>query len=308
MEHGTPMGAEIVTIVMATLNGAAHLPAQLASIARQAHPWRLFVSDDGSSDATLEILVDFARHHSVTVVQGPGRGTAAANFMSALCHPALPAGPVALADQDDVWFAGRLSRAMRHLAGASGPALYGSESVLTDDRLVPLRRSRSGPLRPGFGNALCQNLFGGHTIVMNAPALDLIRRAGPPLGIAYHDWWIYQLIAGAEGKLLLDPRPTARYRQHQGNSLGGLSGRSGSLRRLAMVLSGRWRADMRAQARALNAVRPLLLPAAQARLDGYLAAASFGPARAVGVQRAGVVRSSRAGTAAMLAACMLGLI
>jgi hypothetical protein len=299
-----------VTIVMATRNGAPFLAAQLDSIAGQSHrDWTLFVSDDGSTDATRSILADFARHHPVRLVEGPRQG-AAANFLSALCHPELPAGIVALADQDDVWLQGKLARGVRRMAASpgDGPLLYAAESLLTDAGLRPLRRSSAGRAQPGFPAALCQNLFGGHTVMLNPSAVALLRRAGAPAGIAYHDWWIYQLIAGAEGKLLLDPRPTARYRQHQGNSLGGLSGRSGSLRRLAMVLSGRWRADMRAQARALNAVRPLLLPAAQARLDGYLAAASFGPARAVGLQRAGVVRSSRAGTAAMLAACMLGLI
>ncbi len=107
---------QAVTIVMATLNGERYLPDQLDSIARQSHrDWRLFVSDDGSTDATRAILSDFARQHPVTVVSGPALGCAAANFLSALCHPDLPAGPVALADQDDVWLDGKLARAFRRL-------------------------------------------------------------------------------------------------------------------------------------------------------------------------------------------------
>ncbi|MBC7286396.1 glycosyltransferase, partial [Hoeflea sp.] len=64
-----------VAILMATYDGEAHLPAQLASLAAQDHPnWSLVVSDDGSRDATRRILDDFAAAgHRVTVLPGPGR-------------------------------------------------------------------------------------------------------------------------------------------------------------------------------------------------------------------------------------------
>ena len=106
------MAQDSVTIVMATRNGAAHLAEQLDSIARQTHAdWSLFVSDDGSTDDTKRILADFARSHPVTVVDGPRKG-AAANFLSALCHPDLPLGTIALADQDDIWLPGKLARGL----------------------------------------------------------------------------------------------------------------------------------------------------------------------------------------------------
>jgi Glycosyl transferase family 2 len=302
------MHAATVTIVMATLNGEAHLSEQLASIARQKVRWRLFVSDDGSADRTLAILEAFSRQWPVTIVRGPGAGSAAANFAAALCHPDLPPGPVALADQDDVWLAGRLHRALRLLPQQPEPALYASESVLTDARLRPRKVSSGGALHPGFGNALCQNLFGGHTIVMNEAALALVRAAGMPAGIAFHDWWLYQLIAGAGGQLVLDPLPTALYRQHDGNSLGGGAGFSGNLSRVGMVLSGRWGRAMQAHARALARCRPHLQPGALAALDAFLAAPAFGPGRLTALRRAGLARSSRRGTALMLTAACLGLL
>lgn len=98
-----------VTIVMATRNGAPFLAAQLDSIAGQSHrDWTLFVSDDGSTDATRSILADFARHHPVRLVEGPRQG--GGEFPVGSCHPELPAGIVALADQDDVWLQGKLAR------------------------------------------------------------------------------------------------------------------------------------------------------------------------------------------------------
>ncbi len=293
---------------MATLNGARHLPDQLDSIARQSHrDWRLFVSDDGSTDDTRAILQDFARNHPVTVVAGPGLGGAAANFLSALCHPELPAGPVALADQDDVWLEGKLARALRRLGTEdTTPALYAAESVITDSKLSPMRRSRAGTVQPGFANALVQNLFGGHTAVMNAAALALVRQAGSPAGLVYHDWWLYQLISGAGGRLVLDATPTALYRQHDGNLLGGSGDAAAALRRLAMLIRGDWGRAVRAHARALQDRQHLLTPKAQATLAAFLAAPRFGPGRAQALRAAGIRRSSARGTAAMLVAATLG--
>lgn len=302
--------AEVVTIVMATRNGAAHLPEQLESLAAQSHrAWRLFVSDDGSTDETLAILEEFSRRFPVQLVRGPQQG-AAANFLSALCHPDLPPGPVALADQDDVWLEGKLARGLRRITATpgAGPLLYAAESMLVDADLNLLRASSANAAKPGFAAALCQNLFGGHTTILNPEALALVRRAGVPEGIAYHDWWLYQLVAGAGGRLVLDPRPMARYRQHQANALGGSGGGRGAGRRLAQVLDGTWKQQMLAQARALQRVADLLTPEARHQLAAFLAAPAAGPARALALHRIGLRRSSRAGTALMLAAACLGRI
>jgi hypothetical protein len=299
-----------VTIVMATRNGALHLPQQLQSLAAQTHAnWSLFVSDDGSADDTRAILHAFADRHPVTLVDGPRRG-AAANFLSALCHPRLPAGHVALADQDDVWLAGKLARGLRRLAAApgDGPALYAAESILTDEGLRPLRASSAGRGRPGFAPSLCQNLFGGHTMMLNPAALDLVRRAGMAPGIAYHDWWIYQLIAGAGGCLILDAQPMAQYRQHGGNVLGGAAGIASALRRLGLALNGTWGAQMQAQAHALSRCADLLTPEARRTLEDFLSAPGAGPARMAAFRRLGLRRSSRAGSALMLVAAGFGLL
>ncbi len=312
-----PPRPPLVTILMATRNGATYLPAQLASIASQTHRnWQLWVSDDGSTDATRAILQNFAASHRVTVVQGPCRGSSARNFMSLLCHPDLPPGIVALADQDDVWLEGKLARALRRMARARAarddaaglPTLYAAESMLVDDRLAPLRYSRAAAMAPSFGNALVQNLFGGHTTVLDAEALALIRRAGQQDEIAYHDWWIYQLVAGAGGTLVLDRAPMALYRQHSSNTLGGLGGMGGNAKRVSMALRRQFARMIEAQAEALWQVSHLLTPDSRAVLEEFRAAPGLGPARVAALRKLGIVRASRAGTAAFMAAAFLGRV
>ena len=301
-----------VRILMATFNGARHLEAQLASIAAQSHAdWSLWVSDDGSTDDTCRIVQDFGRNFPVRLVAGPQRGTGAQNFLSMLNHPELPSGPVALADQDDVWLKGKLARALRRMASASGdrparPVLYAAESMLTDYSLRRLRISRAARARAGFANALVQNLFGGHTTLLNAEALALVRRAGVRDGVGFHDWWIYQLISGAGGALVLDPLPMALYRQHGANELGASGGLAGTQRRLQMLLRRDFVRLITAQTSALAEVSDLLTPDAQATLTAFRAAPSSGPGRVAMLRRLGIARASRAGTAAFLAAALLG--
>ena len=79
--HDPPPDLPPVTILLASYQGAAHLAAQLDSIAAQDHTgWALWVSDDGSTDGTREIVETFRREtpgHEIRLVEGPGRGAAA---------------------------------------------------------------------------------------------------------------------------------------------------------------------------------------------------------------------------------------
>lgn len=77
-------------ILLATYNGGKYLRAQLDSFLAQTNDqWDLLVSDDGSSDDTLEILTGFkaqvSGRHEVTLLPGPQKGCAQ-NFLSLIRH------------------------------------------------------------------------------------------------------------------------------------------------------------------------------------------------------------------------------
>jgi glycosyltransferase involved in cell wall biosynthesis len=298
-----------VTIVMATLNGADHLQAQLDSLLAQTHrDWRLWVSDDGSTDGTLTLLQAFARAspaREVRLIRGPGAGSAA-NFLAVLCHPDLPPGPVALCDQDDVWLKGKLARALRRLAGAPPdvPVLYAAESWRCDADLATRRPSRAPRTGPCFANALVQNLCAGHTIVLNEAARALVRRAGPAPGIAFHDWWLYQLVTGAGGVCLLDPLPVTLYRQHGRNLFGAPGGLRAMRRRLRKLIAGDYATWVEAHRMAL-AASGLLTPEAQ-QIAAALHPARTG--RAATIRACRLRRDMRAGTLALHLAALIGRV
>src|SRR6266853_2992806 len=127
-----------VTILLCTFNGELFLAQQLASLERQTFKnWKLVASDDGSSDQTKSILNAFRKSFApgkVKIIDGPRRG-APANFLSLACGKNLASDYYAFCDQDDVWEADKLARAIDVLerAGPGVPALYGSRTSLIDE-------------------------------------------------------------------------------------------------------------------------------------------------------------------------------
>ncbi len=159
------IGAAQVAILMCTKNGAAFLDEQLKSIADQMHTnWTLVVSDDGSTDTTIDILRHFADSHvQKTVVRsGPGKGVCA-NFLSLATDPTIAADYFAFSDQDDVWYEDKLDRALAWLATVpdSVPALYcgRTELVSNDGRSCGFSPLFARPI--AFRNALIQSFRRG---------------------------------------------------------------------------------------------------------------------------------------------------
>lgn len=305
------MAPQRITILLCTFNGAAYLEAQLQSYLAQNHVfWDLWVSDDGSTDASWAMLERFQRDHGegreIRLLRGPGRG-ACLNFLSLLCHPDLPTGPVALSDQDDVWMPQKLTRALAAL-GAAGPiALYGAQSLHCDAELQVLGQSAPMPYAPNFGNALVQNIVSGHSAALSADAVALARRAGVAHGVPYHDWWLYQLISGAGGDVVIDVEPVLYYRQHGANVMGAHRGLRAHINRIWRVMGrgyGDWiAANLTALARAQTLLsnenkEVLTLLRAQPRRIGLARARAFARCR--------IWRQSRLATVLLYLALVLG--
>jgi len=293
-------------ILMGLHNGAAHLQEQLASFAEQTQSnWTLVVGDDGSTDAGPAILRAFADEmglegREVRLVAGPGRG-ATLNFLSLLAA-APDADWLALSDQDDVWLPGHLGTGLAALAAVPGdrPALYGACSWICDEDLGHRRMSPVFRRPPGFRNALVQSIAGGNTMLLNRAGADLARAAAREAlaggGPATHDWWLYQLISGAGGRVIRDEVPTILYRQHGGNLFGTNLGRGAMLRRLAHVLRGDLARWVDANIAALTASAHRLTPENRAVLTEFAALRGLGLVRRVKrFARAGLYRQGRAG-------------
>lgn len=217
---------------MATLNGAAYVREQLDSLAAQTvPPLELLVADDGSTDATQEIVAAFGRTapFPVVVTRNDTRLGYSDNFL-ALCAGAR-GRLIAFCDQDDVWDARKLERVVPWFGDPCvGLVLHRTEVVGPDLRPLgwhwppigrtAVRRARGvDPWFPAYGMAM----------VFRRSLLDTVAdRARPPSrnlmgGPIAHDEWVYML-SGSLGRTVFLAEDLALYRQH-GSALVSTLGR-----------------------------------------------------------------------------------
>jgi glycosyltransferase involved in cell wall biosynthesis len=300
-----------VAILMCTYNGENYLAEQLDSFARQTHKnWRLWISDDNSQDLSLEILKDYSARwdqDSLKVLSGPGKGFVA-NFLSLTCCPDVDAEFFAWSDQDDIWQASKLQVALNWLQSipVDVPALYcGRTQIVRSDGQV-MGMSPRFALPTSFANALVQSIAGGNTMVFNRAARDLVREAGSKVDVPSHDWWLYQLISGAGGKVHYDPQPLLQYRQHDENVIGSNSGCIARLRRLNLLFKGRFGEWNELNIRALERMRHRLAPEHQRTLEIFKAArGQWLPQRMLGILRARLYRQTLMGNLGLYLATLL---
>ncbi|MEX2285977.1 MAG: glycosyltransferase family 2 protein [Planctomycetaceae bacterium] len=214
----------MLVIVLATYNGEKYLHEQIDSICAQTvAEWTLLVSDDNSSDATLELLRRLAREDRRIrlMPQASRRLGPTMNFARLLSHAyEVGAQYVALADQDDVWFPTKLKSQLERIhaieaaAGREQPALVHTDAEVVDTMLNPIAGSRhhfSGSSNQAhfhsnaLGRLLLHAYVQGCTIMVNRPLLDFIVPV-PPAAVS-HDWWC-SLCAAASGTI--DSFPSRR--------------------------------------------------------------------------------------------------
>jgi len=224
--------APTVHILMATHQGEHFIQAQLDSILAQTYPyWMLHVSDDGSSDDTVKRVKDFATQHfleeRIRFYRGPQLGVNQ-NFlylvsqMGPYLQETNPQALFAFCDQDDFWLEDKIYRAVQaHLneVQKDKPLLYASTTLICDEGLRPLRRSRLPQGDFIFEAALLQNVLSGNTMVMNGALLLLLQKVQPKHSVWY-DWSAYQVVTACGGQVLFDPNPSLLYRQHGSNVIG----------------------------------------------------------------------------------------
>ena len=133
--------APLVTILLATRDGARFLPEALDGIDGQSYrPLELVAVDDGSTDATGEILRAFAADHAwVRLLRAEGVGAAQAR---AIAFESARGALIAIHDDDDWSRPDRIERQVAYLADHPDVGVVGSAAEIIDAQgtvLAPYR-------------------------------------------------------------------------------------------------------------------------------------------------------------------------
>ena len=299
-----------VTILLCTYNGERHLDAQLATLAAQTLPnIDVRVSDDGSNDATLMILEQWAQlwtKGAFTIANGPGHGFAE-NFRSLLVS-AFEADYIAFCDQDDLWDPDKLEHACTWLSrhAADAPGVYGSRTRLIDDEGRQIGFSPLFKKPPTFQNCLVQSLAGGNTIVLNRNAHHLVREASRRTSFVSHDWWCFLLVTGSGGVAHYEPQPRIDYRQHNGNLVGENGSFLGFWQRINRAWAGQFLRWNEENIQSLERCADLLTHSSYNVLCLFSEARTgYTLSRLRALRRAGVYRQGIIGNAFLFIACLL---
>jgi glycosyltransferase involved in cell wall biosynthesis len=209
-----------ISIAMATYNGATYLLDQLDSLAAQTLlPYELVVTDDGSTDATLEILDAFARRalFPVHIHHNPERVGYRDNFLKAarLCTGDL----IAFCDQDDYWLPEKLETVSKEFI-AKDILLAVHDFYLATANLEKTRYVKSPSSKVPFSGEL------GFAMVFRRE-LSLSEKINLPMAYSNsdnpypinHDQWI-AFLASSFGKCSNIRLPLVYYRQHANNTFG----------------------------------------------------------------------------------------
>lgn len=203
----------MISVAMATYNGASHLRVQLDSLAGQTRrPDELVVCDDGSTDDTIAIAERFADSapFAVRIHRNPSNLGVLRNFEKAL---SLCGGDhIFLSDQDDAWLPAKIARVMQIFAERPGRHLVINDKIIADEQLAPTGATMLGNIR-GFGSP-DTNFVAGCCAAFTAAWRDFVLPipAGPPA----HDSWIVGLAHRIGAAFILE-EPLQLYRRHVRN-------------------------------------------------------------------------------------------
>jgi glycosyltransferase involved in cell wall biosynthesis len=311
------MTEPIVHILLATYQGQAYLEEQLNSLASQTYPhWRLWVSDDGSTDNTASIAEKFSRSvpQSVSLIAGPCKGSTY-NFFHLMNTVPRDSNTdlYAFCDQDDVWLPNKLANAVAHHLlenlAVDQPYLYCGATRIVDKNLQ-FKKITPKPKRPlSFGNALLQNIASGNTMVFNGELLRLMLSVDVK-NVVIHDWLAYQVATGCKGLVHYDSNPQLLYRQHDTNVIGANNGILARIRRFQHMCQGQnknWADQTEA---AMESISNYLSPSASQQLELFkkLRRNTNVFARIRGGMRGELKRQTKLGQISLLLALCLKLL
>lgn len=207
----------LVSVVMATYNGAKYLKEQIESILQQTYPnLELIIVDDGSKDETISIIQSYQqKHDNIFLYTNPENLGVTRTFEKGA--QMAKGAFVAFSDQDDVWMLHKIETLISHIG--EHDAVY-SNSLLVDANGKSLGKSFTSimNMKTYYSGApfLLSNSVPGHTILIKKSFLDSILPFPPKM---LFDLWIGFNAASNHGIHFVD-EVLVHYRQHDTNTIG----------------------------------------------------------------------------------------
>ncbi|GLQ50374.1 glycosyltransferase [Dyella flava] len=200
----------LVSIALATFNGEKFLAQQMDSLLAQDYSnFEIIVSDDGSTDATWQILERYAsKDQRIRLLTRNGNHGIIQNF--AHCFSACRGELISPCDQDDIWYPSKTRRLIENMKDA---LLVYCNSRLIDDKGRPSGSTLADTLNMIQGNDprpfLFSNSVLGHAMIFRKHILN----GYGAIKMVPHDWWLAFVASNLNYVAYLD-EVLVDYRRH----------------------------------------------------------------------------------------------
>jgi glycosyltransferase involved in cell wall biosynthesis len=213
---------------MATYNGAKYIKEQMDSIIPQlSMEDEIIVSDDGSTDNTLDIIEKY-NDARIKIYVNKGIHGYTHNFENAMQHAC--GDYIFLSDQDDIWLPNKVNTMLRFLQ-ENDENLVICNGYIVNEQLESMRTIKdarnlykSGFLRNLYKSGFLRNLyksgFWGCTFAFSKRIKDYCLPISKQ--VTGHDGWI-GLLCELKFRILYVDEPLMLYRRHSGNASNPLS-------------------------------------------------------------------------------------
>ena len=207
-----------ISVAMVSYNGERYLKEQIESILQQLKEEdELVISDDGSTDRTMEIIREYQNSDSrIRCLKGPGQGIKK-NVEHVLKH--TKGEYIFLADQDDIWMPDKVEQVLKAFLEKNATVVIHDAKVFEGEEakktviesFFAFRRSGAGV----FKNMI-KNSYIGCCMAFRRELLKVVLPI--PSKIEMHDQWIGILGDYIAGKSCFLPKALLLYRRHGENN------------------------------------------------------------------------------------------
>jgi len=219
----------MVSVCLATFNGEKYILEQIESIRNQLNPSdELIISDDGSTDRTIEIIKNI-HDQRIKIYHNNGEKGYTNNFQNAIKQSS--GDFIFLSDQDDVWNKDKIIVMLDYLTKYD---FVTSDALFVDSDLNSLNQTffnlRGG--RSGFLRNLYISQYLGACMAFKRELLKKLLPFPSIDELCPHDLWI-SLIAEFYFKVKVINKPLIMYRRHSNNvSTGGIGSKNSLFRKI----------------------------------------------------------------------------
>lgn len=204
---------EKVSVAMATYNGEKYIKEQIETILNNLDDKdELVISDDGSSDMTIEII-NKINDKRIKLLEGPRKGLKK-NFENAIKN--TTGDVIFLSDQDDIWMENKVEKVLECFNN-NNYILIQHDAVVVDenDKVIYESFAEHRKVKTGVIKNLIKNSYHGCCIAFRK---ELIKEILPiPDNVYLHDEWI-GIVAELNGKTYFLDEKLTKYRRHSENT------------------------------------------------------------------------------------------